>query len=95
MKRVVALLGFGAISAFVTPAQVISSDSLRGTLASAAWPFGPPQSIVKFQGLLARADGETLSMELPDRRIIRFLVDRQTSYLAEGLRRIAGCISFS
>jgi len=38
----------------------------------------------KFEGLLARSDGDTLSIELPDERVMRFQLNQQTHYLPDG-----------
>ena len=51
---------------------------------SPGWPSGPPRSCVSLEGLLARSDGETLSVELPDQRVFRFRLDDQTRYKPEG-----------
>lgn len=51
--------------------------------ASPVWPFGLPQSRVTMEGILAWSDGDTLSMELPDQRIIRFQSDAKTRYFPE------------
>lgn len=65
-------------------------------LGSFGTPNGPssgvgPHKIVRFEGLLARADGQTLSIELPDQRVIRFLLDTKTRYLRNGVsERLAG-----
>jgi hypothetical protein len=40
--------------------------------------------IGRFEGLLARADGQTLSIALADQRVIRFRLDSKTRYLREG-----------
>src|SRR5258708_3972254 len=53
--------------------------------ASPAWPFGPPRSHVSFEGILARSDGQTLSIELHDQRIIRFQLDDRTRYKPNGM----------
>ncbi len=55
-------------------------------------PGGPPLGLspgssrgaVKFEGLLARSDGDTLSIELPDERVMRFQLNQQTRYLPAG-----------
>ena len=54
------------------------------TPASPGWPSGPPHSRVSFEGLLARSDGETLSVELPDQRVIRFGLGDQTRFRPDG-----------
>jgi hypothetical protein len=39
---------------------------------------------VSFEGLLARSDGNTLSIELADQRVMRFRLDARTRYLPDG-----------
>jgi len=51
--------------------------------ASSGWPFGPPHNRVTLEGMLAHSDGETLSLELSDQRIVRFLLNDQTRYKPE------------
>ncbi len=51
--------------------------------ASPGWPSGPPHSRVSQEGILAHSDGELLSLELQDQRVIRFLLDGQTHYRSE------------
>jgi hypothetical protein len=53
--------------------------------ASSGWPFGPPHRHVTLVGVLARADFETLCIELPDQRVIRFQVDEKTQYKPNGI----------
>jgi hypothetical protein len=46
---------------------------------------------VRFEGLLARSDGTTLSIELPDQRVMRFRLDAKTRYLPDDASgRLAG-----
>ncbi|HMD50098.1 MAG TPA: hypothetical protein VKG79_13410 [Bryobacteraceae bacterium] len=49
-------------------------------LASPGWPFGPPRNRVNLEGVLAHSDGETLSIELNDKRVIRFRLTEHTRY---------------
>jgi hypothetical protein len=53
-------------------------------------PFGFSRGVVKFEGLLARADGETLSIELLDERVTRFQLNDRTRSTADGT---PGCVS--
>jgi hypothetical protein len=53
------------------------------TPASPGWPFGRPHTRVKLEGLLIRSDGETLSIELADQRVIRFRLNAKTSYFLD------------
>jgi hypothetical protein len=53
------------------------------TPASPGWPFGPPHRHVSLEGVLARSDGETLSVILHDQRVIRFRLDERTRYKPE------------
>lgn len=52
--------------------------------ASPGWPFGPPGNHVTLQGSLVRSDGETLSVELRDHRVMRFRLDQRTRYRPDG-----------
>jgi hypothetical protein len=45
---------------------------------------GAAHKIVRFEGLLAHADGLTLSIELADQRVMRFRLDAKTRYLPKG-----------
>jgi hypothetical protein len=65
-------------------AQGTMSWPFGSALASPAWPFGPPHSRVNLEGLLAHADSETLSIELSDRRVIRFRLNGRTRYRTDG-----------
>jgi hypothetical protein len=53
---------------------------------------------VRFEGVLARSDGQTLSIQLHDTRIVRFRLDANTRYLAAGAGvrlgefRVADCV---
>lgn len=44
---------------------------------------GSSHKVVNFQGLLSRSDGDTLSVELPDQRVMRFKLSPQTHYQPE------------
>ena len=55
--------------------------------ATPSWPLGPPRSTAKFEGLLIRSDGDTLSVALTDQRVIRFQLSDQTKYTVEGAPR--------
>jgi hypothetical protein len=72
------------VLAFEVLAQATDHRPSADRAASPAWPFGPPHSVVCFEGLLARSDGETLSVELHDERVIRFRLDNQTQYKPNG-----------
>jgi hypothetical protein len=90
------LLGvFAAAEAF---AQVASDPAAERTQPAAGLTTGlgtfgsssgspsgsPSHNAVRFEGLLARSDGQTLSIELADKRVIRFRVDAKTRYLRNG-----------
>jgi hypothetical protein len=75
------LLASASCSAF---AQGILHWPSTHAPASPGWPFGPPHSRVNLEGLLAHSDGETLSIELSDRRVIRFQLKQQARYQPEG-----------
>jgi len=86
------LASFAGIQAFGQTVADPSSDQVPapGRLLlgnSAGNTSGNP---VKFQGLLARSDGVTLSLQLSDERVIRFQLDARTTYTggqaAPGLR---------
>jgi hypothetical protein len=64
-------------------AAVLPILSQARTPASPAWPFGPPKTRVRLEGFVARSDGETLSIELPDERVIRLRLDEKTQYRPE------------
>lgn len=76
--------------------QVISDDSGDNHLSLGVGVGGPirtsrssdsPSSQhgrVTFEGVLARADRETLSIELHDERVIRFQITEKTQYTPEG-----------
>ena len=51
--------------------------------ASPGWPFGRAHTRVRLEGLFVRSDGQTLSIELGDRRVIRFQLESATHYYAE------------
>jgi hypothetical protein len=42
------------------------------------------RKVVRFEGLLARADGRMLSIELADQRVVRFRLDAETRYAPQG-----------
>jgi hypothetical protein len=66
-----------SLHAFAQPTP--RSPSVR-IPASPAWPFGPPHSHASFEGILARSDGQSLSIELHDQSVIRFRLDQRTRY---------------
>ena len=45
---------------------------------------GAAHGLVNFEGLLARSDGDTLSIELPDERVMRFQLNPKTGYTPDG-----------
>ncbi len=47
-------------------------------------PVGASHGVMKFEGVLARSDGNTLSIQLNDERVIRFQLDQRTVYLLDG-----------
>ncbi len=55
------------------------------TPASPGWAFGPPGTHVSLDGLLARSDGETLSVVLSDHRVVRFRLEDRTKYQPDSL----------
>lgn len=83
-----ACYGFNTFAQVVvdTPSERITVGGLPlGNRASGspAWPFGLPHTRVALEGVLAWSDGNKLSMELPDQRIIRFQLDAKTRYFPE------------
>ena len=66
---------------FFTPAPVPAGPGLGSKLSV---PGGTPRGAASFEGLLARSDGDTLSIELPDQRVMRFQLNQQTRYLPDG-----------
>src|ERR1700733_7479719 len=75
--------GWLAIAGVAAFAQGILRPATHAP-ASPGWPFGPPHSKVTLEGLLAHSDGTTLSMQLSDRRVIRYQLNPHTRYQAEG-----------
>ena len=65
-------------------AQIPSDPATDGFTIAGLGTFGSSGKVVSFAGLLARSDGETLSVELADQRVIRFRLDAQTRYLPDG-----------
>ena len=62
-----------------------SGLSLGSSAGSSAGPTGSSaRNVVNFQGLLARSDGKTLSIELEDERVIRFRLNERTLYTPDG-----------
>jgi len=65
--------------------QAPFSFSLPGQpLAQGVGEIGSLSKVVSFEGLLARSDGQTLSIELADQRVMRFRLDSRTRYLPDG-----------
>lgn len=69
--------------------EVPFSIGINGPLGSASFPARHStgysgRSEVTFEGLLARSDGETLSVELADERVIRFQLSALTRYVPDG-----------
>jgi hypothetical protein len=71
------------LSAYASILPACSQLRVPHTPASPAWPFGPPKTRVRLEGLLTRTDGETVSIELHDQRVIRFRLDEKTRYQPE------------
>jgi hypothetical protein len=71
-------------------AQVASDQSAERTPPSAGLSisgvgtFDSSPKVVGYEGLLARSDGVTLSLELADHRVLRFTLDARTRYLPDG-----------
>jgi hypothetical protein len=75
------LVMFSGVEAF---AQITSDPASDGFSIAGLGTFGPSRKLVGFEGLLARSDGQTLSIELADQRVMRFRLDPQTRYLPNG-----------
>jgi hypothetical protein len=75
---------FLAAAAWPVFSQGPARWSFDRALASPGWPFGPPRNRVNLEGTLAHSDGETLSVELADRRVIRFRLTDRTRYQPNG-----------
>jgi hypothetical protein len=74
MRRTATWMFLAIVSGVEAFAQVISDHGSDEA----------PSGAVKFEGALARADGQTLSIELPDERVIRFQLNDQTRYMPDG-----------
>jgi hypothetical protein len=79
------------ISDHVTDDSPVSGATV--TLGTTAIPSGPPpaassrgssRGLFNFEGLLARSDGKTLSIELADERVMRFQLNERTRYTPDG-----------
>jgi hypothetical protein len=77
--RTTTCIFFALVSGLEALAQVRSDQPLDQTRSS----DGSRRKLVSFEGLLARSDGDTLSIELADQRVMRFKVDTKTRYLPE------------
>jgi hypothetical protein len=60
------------------------SPESAGPLGSLADPARASRKPMNFEGPLARSDGDTLSIELEDGRVMRFQLDEHTRYAPEG-----------
>jgi hypothetical protein len=76
---------FSGLEAF---AQVTDDTPPGGFFTPAPVPLGAvggtARGVASFEGLLARSDGDTLSIELADQRVMRFQLNQQTRYLPDG-----------
>jgi hypothetical protein len=95
MTRSVAWILLAMLSGLEAFAQVAANSSTdetpRVTIninGVTAQPSVPPvastRGVAKFEGLLARSDGDTLSIELGDERVVRFQLDQHTQFLPDG-----------
>jgi hypothetical protein len=100
MTRTATWIFLGMVSGVGAFAQVISDHaadeapaSIGLSLPGLSSPLtGPPagsspgasRGVVNFEGLLVRSDGDTLSIELPDERVLRFQLDPRTRYIPDG-----------
>jgi len=92
MTRTVTWIFLAMLSGLVAFAQEVADSSTNATsgvtinglpLAPGAPAAGSPGTAVKFEGVLARSDGDTLSIELADGRVIRFQLNEHTRYVPE------------
>lgn len=93
MTRTATWIFLAAVSVSQALPQAISdqssdnhfSISIGGSSLSSGQSLGSSDhAMVKFEGLLARSDGDTLSIELPDERVIRFQLNQLTRYTPNG-----------
>ena len=94
MSRVAAVVFLTVVIGLRASAQTIF-DSSAGEItmggpstrsqapASPEYPLGQPHARAKVLGFLVRSDGETLSVELPDQRVVRFQLESRTRYFPE------------
>ena len=91
----VSLASFIAAGAFAQPTSDKSTEPIQPAgrlIITGTGSFGLPgtssgsssHKMLRYEGLLARADGQTLSIELADQRVIRFRLDSKTRYLRAG-----------
>jgi hypothetical protein len=66
---------------FFTPGPIPIGPAVATPLSGTG---GSSRGAASFEGLLARSDGDTLSIELPDERVMRFQLKPQTRYLPDG-----------
>jgi hypothetical protein len=82
------LIMVSSVEAFAQGTSSPQSDrtgSQNGFSISGLGTFNSSNKVVSFEGLLARSDGQTLSIELPDQRVMRFKLDAETRYLPHDL----------
>jgi hypothetical protein len=93
MKRTVTWIFLAMLCGSEAFAQTVSNQSPDETPQSGGFftlgvaseqPFGFSTGMVKFEGLLARSDGKTLSVQLADGRVIRFQLTEHTRYTPDG-----------
>jgi len=87
MTRTGTWIFLALVSALEAFAQAISDQPAKeAPFSGGSFTSGGaavPRGAVNFEGLLARSDGSTLSIELPDERVIRFQLNERTLYLPE------------
>jgi hypothetical protein len=94
MTRTATWIFLAMVSGSEAFAQAVSNQSSDETpAAGAVFKVGPtsgqlsgssPKGAEKFEGVLARSDGQTLSIELQDERVIRFQLNEHTRYAPDG-----------
>ncbi len=93
MTRTVTWIFLAILSGLEAFAQTSSEPSIDATprmtinglaVEPSTSPAGSPRGDMKYEGVLARSDGDTLSIALPDGRVMRFQLNGRTRYAPDG-----------